>query len=161
MKTIKLITLSFLSCFYSVTFAENKTHNLQVNAITNPGCVIIADDVHFGVIEFTPEMIHSGNRVLFEKTLNVQYQCTPGVAGVINSTGLRNIYNTLDNSQYFHFDTTYKNSGIHTIPFKFTSTGLLQEVPIEIKIMNPSDFGNGVLPLAGNYVGNFNLNLVF
>lgn len=157
---MKKILPLIMSLFLTTSFAK-KISDIKISANAEIGCVIIADDVHFGAIEFKPEMIHSGNRVLFDKTLNVQYQCTPGVAGVINSTGIRNIYNTLDNSQYFHFDTTYKNSGIHTIPFKFTSTGLLQEVPIEIKIMNPSNFGNGILPLAGNYVGNFNLNLVF
>lgn len=155
------VTLCLGLLFSTSSFAAQKNSDIRVNANTIAGCALKAEDVHFGVIDFTAELLSSGNRVLFVKDLNVQYQCSPGVSGKLSSSGIRNIYNTNDRTQLFHFDTTYINAGIHTVPYSFTATGLLQEVPIGIKIMNPTNFGNGILPLAGEYVGQFNLTITY
>ena len=156
----KFLIAIFLG-FNIQSFADNKNNDIKISANILAGCVISAEDLNFGIIDFTAEMIHSSNRFLFSKILDVKYQCSPNVSGSISTNGARNIINQSNSSQYFHYGTTYLSLGIHTIPYTFISNGKLESVPIEFRIMNPSIYGNGILPQSGIYSSSQNLILTF
>lgn len=157
----------------NLSVASNNT-DFKVNATVVPGCLISMNDVNFGVIEITKELIEKVEasnevptaRVLYYKIENFNYQCPNGTVVNIRSNGERNMINQSDPSHWLHYDVkamtgTGSWGGIHTNPISKVANGKPKFLEVNFSIMSPFSYGTKTMPLPGVYTNSLPMQITF